>query len=151
MVLQEIQIRSAIPSDSEAVTALLMPQFDEHNIDLHADAVRTAVEGLLADDSRGFILIAFQAAAAIGVACVSFTWTLEHGGKSAWLDELFVVPEQRDRGIGRAMLQGVLQRARENGCAAVDLEVDTQHARAERLYAREGFKPHTRNRWVRAL
>ena len=106
---------------------------------------------MLADRDRGFILVALNDKRPVGVAYVSFTWTLEHGGKSAWLEELYVVPDQRDRGIGRAMLQGVLQRARENGCAAVDLEVDTQHARAERLYAREGFKPHTRNRWVRAL
>src|SRR5215813_13261215 len=149
MVLQEIQIRSAIPSDSEAVTALLMPQFDEHNIDLHADAVRTAVEGLLADDSRGFILIAFQAAAAIGVACVSFTWTLEHGGKSAWLDELFVVPEERNRGIGKDILEAVLHKARAAGCAAVDLEVDSSHSPAERLYGRAGFTSLQRARWVR--
>jgi len=147
----EIDIRSASAENVESVAGLLMKQLDEHRIDAALDAVRLAVDGMLADPSRGFILVALSGKGTVGVAYVSFTWTLEHGGKSAWLEELYVVPDQRDRGIGRAMLQGVLQRARENGCAAVDLEVDTQHARAERLYAREGFKPHTRNRWVRAL
>jgi len=147
----EIDIRSASAENVESVAGLLMKQLDEHRIDAALDAVRLAVDGMLADPSRGFILVALSGKRTVGVAYVSFTWTLEHGGKSAWLEELYVVPDQRDRGIGRAMLQGVLQRARENGCAAVDLEVDTQHARAERLYAREGFKPHTRNRWVRAL
>src|SRR5215468_2501727 len=127
MALQGIEIRSATPSDSETVTSLLMAQFREHSIDMPADAVRTAVVGLLGDQTRGFILIAVQAAAVVGVACVSFTWTLEHGGKSAWLDELFVVPEARNRGIGKDMLEAVLHAARVAGCAAVDLEVDSSH------------------------
>jgi hypothetical protein len=37
------------------------------------------------------------------------------------------------------------------GCAAVDLEVEQSHARVESLYLREGFRRHTRRRWVRVL
>ncbi len=85
------------------------------------------------------------------MAYVSFTWTLEHGGKSAWLEELYIVPAERNRGVGRAMLATVLQQANAADCAAVDLEVDTTHARAGPLYAREGFTPLSRARWVRAL
>src|SRR5262245_12098101 len=140
MVLQGIEVRSATPSDSETVTELLMAQFREHNIDMPPEAARSAVEGLLADQTRGFILIAVQAATAVGVACVSFTWTLEHGGKSAWLDELFVVPEQRNDGIGKEMIDAVIDKARATSCAAVDLEVDSSHSRAENLYGCAGFK-----------
>jgi GNAT superfamily N-acetyltransferase len=108
MVLRGIDIRSAIASDGEIVTRLLMSQLSEHSIDTPRDAIRRAVDGVLADLGRGFILIAEQGSSNVGVAYVSFTWTLEHGGKSAWLEELYVVPDERNQGIGRAMLAAVL-------------------------------------------
>jgi RimJ/RimL family protein N-acetyltransferase len=79
---------------------------------------------------------------------MAYTWTFEHGGRVAWLDELYVVPERRSRGIGRAMVARALAAAREAGCRAVDLEVDADHERAEHLYARHGFRRLARTRWV---
>jgi GNAT superfamily N-acetyltransferase len=79
------------------------------------------------------------------------TRRLEHGGLVAWLDELFVLPEHRGRGIGRALLRRALEVANEKGCRALDLEVDFEHAQAERLYRREGFVSLPRGRWARRL
>jgi GNAT superfamily N-acetyltransferase len=84
-------------------------------------------------------------------ADVAFTWTLEHCGKSAWLDELYVVPEYRGKGIGAALLRAALEAAQRSGCAAVDLEVDEAHARAENLYVQAGFRPLGRSRWVKKI
>jgi GNAT superfamily N-acetyltransferase len=151
MVGQEIDIRNGTPGDREIVTTLLIAQLREHSIDTPGDAVANAVDGLLADHGRGFILVARHGATTMGVACVSFVWTLEHGGKSAWLDELYVVPEERNRGIGKALLAAVLEEVEAAACIAIDLEVDSEHARAEHLYARAGFTPLSRGRWVRHL
>ena len=151
MVSQEIDISTATVADGEVIVSLLIEQLREHNIETPASAVASAVDGVIADNSRGFVLIARQGAETVGIACVSFVWTLEHGGKSAWLDELYVIPESRNRGIGKALLVAVLQTVEAAGCIAIDLEVDRNHARAERLYAREGFTPLPRARWVRDL
>ena len=106
---------------------------------------------MLANDSRGFVLIARRGPSVAGVAYVAFTWTLEHGGKSAWLEELYVVPAARDRGLGTALLAEVIARCRAAGCAALDLEITEDHARAARLYARHGFEALPRARRVRKL
>jgi GNAT superfamily N-acetyltransferase len=151
MVSQGIDIRSGKPADGEIIAALLMAQLAEHSIDTPADAVRRAVEGMLANADRGFILIAVRGAAVLGVAYVSFTWTLEHGGKSAWLEELYVLPGERNRGIGRAIVEAVIYNARAAGCAGIDLEVERSHARAEHLYSRAGFTPLRRARWLLAF
>jgi GNAT superfamily N-acetyltransferase len=111
MISQGIDIRSATASDAETVTDLLMAQFHEHGIGTPRDAVRKAADGMLVDHGRGFVLIAEQGSRIVGVAYVSFTWTLEHGGKSAWLEELYVVPDERNRGIGRAVLAAALRNA----------------------------------------
>ena len=151
MVCQEIDICRATTADAEIVTSLLIEQLREQAIDTPVDAVRRAVAGVFADDSRGFILVARDGSTAVGVAYVSFVWTLEHGGMSAWLEELYVVPEKRNRGIGQALLTAVLEKAAALGCRAVDLEVDRAHSQAEHLYVRAGFVPLGRARWVLAL
>jgi GNAT superfamily N-acetyltransferase len=76
---------------------------------------------------------------------------VEHGGRVAWLEELYVVPARRNAGIGQLLLDEVLQTAKGLGCLAVDLEVDVEHARAEHLYERAGFRRLRRMRWTLGL
>jgi GNAT superfamily N-acetyltransferase len=145
-----VRIQIAEPFDSSSVVALLAEQFREHGIDLGPEALSAAVLGLVSDATRGAILLAYDPEP-LGVAVLAFTWTLEHGGLVAWLDELFVVAEQRGRGIGRALLRRALEVAKDRGCRAIDLEVDADHARAQHLYEREGFASLARRRWARRL
>jgi ribosomal protein S18 acetylase RimI-like enzyme len=146
-----MDIQKAHPLDLEPVLGLLQRQFQEHEIDVPGGRLREAVAAMLEQAGLGFFLLARQHGQAVGMACVSFCWTLEHGGKSAWLDELYVLPAYRGVGLGGALLQAALLRARASGCAAVDLEVDIGHRQAENLYRRVGFEPLSRSRWVKLL
>lgn len=146
-----VTIDLAIRADRDMLLALLAAQLAEHAIATGRAAMENAIDGMLADERRGFLLLAREAGEAVGVAYVAFTWTFEHGGKTSWLEELYVVPERRSAGIGARLLGAVIERARAAGCAAVDLEVDRDHARAANLYARHGFTPLPRSRWVREL
>jgi GNAT superfamily N-acetyltransferase len=145
------EIRPAGPQDRDAVLALLVAQLREHDIDTPVPEVAHAVDGMLRHPGRGRILVALVDGSPIGVAVLSSVWTLEHGGRAMWLDELYVEPDRRGQGIGRQLLAAALQTAAGIGAIAVDLEVETSHARAARLYAREGFQRHDRTRWVRKL
>ena len=147
----EVTIVLASSADREELLELLGAQLEEHAIDVATESLARAVDGVFADPERGRFLVARLEGTAVGVAYLSYLWTLEHGGKSAWLDELYVVPARRERGVGRELLRAACDRAARDGCAAVDLEVEASHARAARLYAREGFRPHQRARWVRVL
>ena len=134
-------------TDAAVVVELLVAQMADHAIDVSRAAIERAVAGMLADPRRGFILVD----GSDGVAWVSFTWSLEHGGLTAWLEELYVVPARRGDGLGTALLRAAEERARAAGCAAVDLEVDVEHTRAARLYQREGYRSLPRGRWVKPL
>jgi GNAT superfamily N-acetyltransferase len=146
-----LEIARAAPTDRTVVADLLTRQLDEHHIPIEREALLAAIDGIFADERRGLLLLARHEGRAIGVAYVSLTWSIEHGGKSSWLEELYVLPEWRERGVGTTMLESVLETARRLGCAAVDLEVESAHERAARLYARYGFARHSRTRWVKAL
>ena len=51
-----------------------------------------------------------------------------------------VMPEARRAGGGRALLERIVEHARELGCHKIELEVWTDNARAIGLYARSGFE-----------
>jgi GNAT superfamily N-acetyltransferase len=145
---RRIEIRSANAEDKRALVELLAAQLGEHDVRLDRPGVVRAVAGLLARPERGRFLVAVERDQVVGFAALSFLWTVEHGGRAAWLDELYVLPERRGGGIGRALLRAALREAARAGAAAVDLEVEEGHERAALLYQREGFRPLARRRWA---
>jgi GNAT superfamily N-acetyltransferase len=133
------------------VLRLLGGQFAELEIPMPAERLARAAQGALADPSCGTFLLGMQRGRAVGLAYLSYQWTLEHGGKIAWLEELFVEPDLRSAGLGSRLLTAALEQARAVGCRAVDLEVDNGHPRAARLYRRAGFVALDRSRFYRLL
>ena len=57
-----------------------------------------------------------------------------------WLISMWVAPEARGRGVGDALIERLLQWAREDGAKSVLLEVGDHNAHAIALYARHGFE-----------
>ena len=148
MPTNSVEIRPPCLAELAELSALLVRQLREHGNALPDTALSDAAAGLIAHPGRGRFLIAREGEAMLGFAALSFLWTLEHGGRAAWLDELYVVPERRGHGIGDALLQAALSVARAAGALAVDLEIETGHERAASLYQRAGFAPLTRTRWA---
>ena len=56
------------------------------------------------------------------------------------IHDLAVLPEQRGRGIGRALLAAVEAQARTEGCCKLTLEVQEDNAPARGLYQSFGFR-----------
>jgi ribosomal protein S18 acetylase RimI-like enzyme len=57
------------------------------------------------------------------------------------LETLAVPPEERGRGIGRALLAAVSQRLQNMGAAEISLHLLVGNDQAARFYEREGFRP----------
>ena len=149
--MQEFFIAAAKLDECAACAGLLVEQLREHRIDGSVQRLTSILESVVADKTRGFVLIARVAGQIVGLAYAAAILSAEHGGPVAWLEELYVAPGHRSRGIGSALIGAVIDRARETGIVAVDLEVDAGHTRAESLYRRHGFEPLDRSRWVRKL
>ena len=66
----------------------------------------------------------------------SSVWT---GLPEAYLQELYVVPERRRRGIGRALLEATMATARQAGASSIDLATGEGDAAARALYESAGF------------
>jgi len=130
---------------------MLAAQLEEHAIPLAPELLARAVDGALEDDGRALILVSRDGDTLVGVAYLSFQWTLERGGRALWVEELYVRPEHRGRGIGQQLLEAALEVARARGCRTAELEVEASHARAANLYRRAGFRPLDRIHWALML
>ncbi len=146
--MQQLTITRVQAADQDAVVGLLVAQMREHRFPSNSERLSQIVARVLSDEQYGFFLVARMDSHLIGVAYVAMILSVEHGGPVGWLEELYVTPEHREQGVGSALLSGVLERARELGLVAIDLEVDVEHRRAESLYTRFGFRNLPRSRWA---
>jgi ribosomal protein S18 acetylase RimI-like enzyme len=148
-----IPLTPGMTAEVAAVTALLEAQLDEHALPIPTvgGGIVGVVAGMLERPERGFILCAKAKERVIGVAYLPSTWTLEHGGPVIWLDELYIVPELRNSGIGGKLLREAMRQAAARGYVVMDLEVEESHTRAANLYRRTGFSELPRRRFSRSL
>jgi ribosomal protein S18 acetylase RimI-like enzyme len=66
-------------------------------------------------------------------------YSLEFGGRDAFVDELYVQPAYRGLGVGRQALAVLEKACRELGVRALHLEVGRTNLRAQALYKAAGF------------
>jgi GNAT superfamily N-acetyltransferase len=76
-------------------------------------------------------------ATVVGYATLTFYWSNEYNGLVVILDELFILPEYRNRGISTLFIN---QLAQEKEYKMIDLEVFKENTRALALYKRLGFE-----------
>ena len=72
-----------------------------------------------------------------GYALLCKTWSQEAGGAVVWIDELYVLPGFRNKGLGKAFFNELSAIA---PAARYRLEIEPDNARAERLYSAMGFE-----------
>lgn len=132
-------IRKIIPADRETYLkmardfyhseAVLHPVPDEHYI--------RAFDEMMRSEDYLLGLIFEQEGRTAGYALLCKTWSQEAGGPVVWIDELYVLPEFRGKGLGKAFFAGLQEIA---PAARYRLEIEPDNARAEKLYNAMGFE-----------
>jgi len=134
----------ATAADSEAVCGLLLAFRDHWGRSWPAaESFRRSVTTLLADPNTEFLLGSEGAAQPDGVCQLRFRHGVWWAGEDCWLEDLYVRESARGTGLGRALAQAALDRARERGCARVQLDVAEGNAAARALYESLGFGSST--------
>lgn len=76
---------------------------------------------------------------AVAVALLTLRPNVWHEGPVALLDELYVAPELRGRGVGSALLMAAEAMTRERGGELLEINVDGDDIDARRFYERHGY------------
>lgn len=122
-----------------ALLGVLFTQEHELSPDPHKQ--RRALEAILEDPSRATVFVARDGERIVAMAALHYTTSTAEGGKSAWFEDLCVLPEERGKGIGPQLLGFVLEAAKKAGALRVTLLTDGDNERAQALYRKLGFKP----------
>ena len=149
--MEAFSIASATVTDCSESARLLVQQLAEHSVDASAEQLSWLLEKIAADAARGFVLLARENGRIVGIVYVATILSAEHCGLVVWLEELYVTPSRRSRGIGTALIVAMIERARNAGIVAIYLEIEAGHSRSKSLYRRLGFRPLNRSRWVSKL
>lgn len=127
------------PDHLEKLLAMVTAFHEEAGITLSDEARRAGVAPLLEGIPHGVAYLIGPSRSPIGYIIITFGWSLEFGGMDAFIDELYVRPGVRGRGIASETLQTLPRALGDAGLTAMHLEIDTSNDTARRLYTRAGF------------
>jgi GNAT superfamily N-acetyltransferase len=114
-------------------------------------AVRRALGGILSNAEHGRVVVIELESRPVGYYALTLGYSLEFGGRDAFVDELYLRAPQRGRGIGTQALEHAAGLCAELGVGALHLEVDHVNPRARALYERAGFAVHERALMTRRI
>ena len=129
-------VRLATENDASDVARLMIGFRDWWHRDEPADDVfERGARRLLADPNTDFLLAGDPPTGVCQLRYRYSIWT----GSDCWLEDIFVEEAARGIGLGRALIEAAFERARERGCARMELDVNEANPGAVRLYESLGF------------
>lgn len=130
-------IRLAAHDDIDAVTRLFAGFRDwwGKEVPREEDIRRVAAE--LVADPQTEILVAGEPPA--GLCQLRYRLSVWTGTEDCWLEDLFVEDRARGEGLGRALLEAAIERAKARNCRRIELDVNEDNEEAVRLYIAAGF------------
>lgn len=127
------------PDHLEKLLSLVASFHAEEGINSSEEMRRAGVAPLLDGIPHGCAYLIGPPRAPIGYIVITFGWSVEFGGLDAIIDELYIRPGVRGRGIASEALIALPRALAGAGLRAIHLEVDKTNEKALKLYRRAGF------------
>lgn len=124
-------------ADDLAAAALLLDRFNREYDELTPGPERLKTRLALLVEQGDTVLLGGEGPD--GVALLRFRPAVWSEGLECYLAELYVVPERRGGGLGRALLEKAIELARERGADTMDLGTSEDDVVARSLYEKLGF------------
>jgi ribosomal protein S18 acetylase RimI-like enzyme len=146
---REFTIRPGRRDDAAEAARLWMQSAEEHTahdpVYATAPGAEKTMRRFLADlasSGHSFLFVAVSGSRTVGF----ISGELREGSPTfqpktwASVDDVFVEPDHRNLGMGRALLESVGAWARERGASGISLQVAAANARARKFYEELGFR-----------
>lgn len=132
--------RSDVPVISELIRGLARYEKLEHEVTMTEERLD---ESLFGPKPYAETLLAEEDGKAVGFALFFHNFSTFLAKPGIYLEDLFVVPEERGRGIGRALLERLAQIAVERDCGRLEWAVLDWNRDAIGFYEQLGAKPNS--------
>jgi GNAT superfamily N-acetyltransferase len=137
-------LRAATAADVPQILAFIRGLADYerllHEVVATEEGIRQALFG---PKPYAEVVLAEDDGVPVGFALFFHTFSTFLGEPGLYLEDLFVVPEARGRGVGRALLAHLSRLAVERGCGRVEWAVLDWNAPAIRFYDSLGAQPNS--------
>src|SRR5260370_25153390 len=138
----DFEIRSARVEDVPTILELMndLATYERAPAEVRATEERL-VDVLFGEKPAAEVLLAFEKDTPVGFALFFHNFSTWLGRPGLYLEDLFVKPEKRGKGYGRALLVDLAKVAYERGCGRMEWAVLDWNEPAIKFYRSLGAKP----------
>jgi GNAT superfamily N-acetyltransferase len=137
-----VTIAPACATDIPELIDLLAVLFSiEQDFSPDPDRQRRGLAALLASPTGHIAIARDRSSRAVGMATAQLVISTAEGAPSAWIEDVVVREDWRGQGLGRALLDAVLDWARKQGAVRAQLLADLDNTPALAFYDRIGWQP----------
>jgi GNAT superfamily N-acetyltransferase len=138
-----VEVRPARTDEIEEMLPLIRAYCEFYETEPDDQGLRSMFETLISEPSQGAIFIARDGGRAVGFAALDWKWSSLKAARIGYLEDLFVDPEARGRGIADALIEVCAERCRELGMPALEWLTAPDNHRAQKVYNRTGAESGT--------
>jgi GNAT superfamily N-acetyltransferase len=140
----ETAFRIADRTDLEALVQFMREYYGFDHLPFDEQIARTALENFIDNEFLGRVWLIHHEDEAVGYVVLTLGYSLEYGGRDAFIDEVYIRESHRGRGIGQRTLAFVEDVCRSLKVRALHLEVERANTGAYAVYRKAGFVDHDR-------
>jgi len=133
-----VEIRPARTDEIEEMLPLIRAYCEFYETEPNDEGLREMFRTLITEPSQGVVFIARADGNAVGFATLDWKWSSLKAAKIGYLEDLFVDPGARGKGIADALIEVCAERCRELGMPAMAWQTAPDNDRAQQVYNRTG-------------
>ena|SRR5215212_4144963 len=133
-----VEIRPARTDEIEEMLPLIRAYCEFYETEPDDDGLRQMFRTLVVEPSQGAVYIARDGGRAVGFATLDWKWSSLKAARIGYLEDLFVDPDARGKGIADALIETCADRCRELGMPAMGWATAPDNHRAQKVYDRTG-------------
>ena len=141
-----MMVRTATMDDVAAIAAMASAFRSHLQRLLPSDAQILASVGTLIGSVDAEFFLALDDGAPAGYVLQRYRYSLWGSGTEATIEDLFVEPRLRGKGLGAQLIEYALRMANARSCTSVCLDTNENNAASTRIYTRLGFDSRSK-RW----
>ncbi|HET8975251.1 MAG TPA: GNAT family N-acetyltransferase [Solirubrobacterales bacterium] len=138
-----VEIRPAEAGEVAEVLPLMRAYCDFYEVGPADGGLLEMARALIADPEQGSLYVAAEDGRIVGFAAMGWKWASTRGARIGVLEDLFVDPAARGKGVADALIGVCAERCRERGAPVLEWVTAPDNHRAQRVYDRTGAEAST--------
>ena len=138
--MSNVLIRPAVEADAGAITEFQIAMAHEtENMVLDREICSKGVQAVFDNPSHGRYFVAELDGRVIASALVTYEWSDWRNGVVWWVQSVYVIPEERGKGVYSDLYRHLQSLSRESGVKGIRLYVDKRNSTAQQVYEKLGM------------